>query len=289
VRVFIPGEMRMLKEFLELSKIRILVMQLVTFAMGYVLATRFFWQQSPFYWGLVGTAFASAGAAFLNHALEVDVDKKMKRTENRPLPMGRVSRLSVSIVGLILSVVGVGVMGFFVNSLTAFLTFMTVFLYVAVYTPMKRFSWMNTLVGAVPGALPPLGGWAAATMSVSVEGWFLFVLLFVWQLPHFYAIAWLCKEDYKAAGFKMISVMDEAGVRSGRQMIVMTVVLILISLFPVVFQMKGWVYGVGALLCGGYFLRSTVMFLIHRSDESAKSVLKGSVLYLVCLLVLLLV
>jgi len=277
------------KDYLELSKVRILVMQLVTFAMGYILATRLFWFQPSFYWGLLGTGLCSAGAAFLNHAAEVDVDLKMKRTENRPLPQGRISRVNVILIGLFLSALGVGVMGVFVNDLSAFLAFLTVFLYVAVYTPMKRFSWMNTLVGAIPGALPPLGGWVAATHMASVEGWFLFALLFTWQLPHFYAIAWLCKDDYKAANLKMISVMDDDGALSARQMIIQVILLMVVSLFPIVFGLAGWVYGIGALILGGLFLKSAFLFLKNRTYESAKYVLRLSLVYLLGILILIFV
>ncbi len=276
----------MVRDFLELSKMRILVMQLVTFAMGYVLATRLFWFQPAFYWGLLGTGLSSAGAAYLNHAAEVDVDLKMKRTENRPLPQGRISRLKVILIGSILATLGVLVMAIFVNALCAFLAFLTVFLYVAVYTPMKRFSWMNTLVGAIPGAIPPLGGWVAATHLASVEGWFLFILLFIWQLPHFYAIAWLCRDDYRAANLKMISLIDEDGSMSARQMIIQIIFLIFVSLFPIVFGLTGWVYGIGALILGGLFMRSALLFSKDRSYENSKFVIRMSVLYLMGILIL---
>jgi len=277
----------MIKDFLELAKMRILLMQLVTFAMGFYFAGPF-QASSVFLWGLLGTGLASAGAAFLNHAFEVDIDAKMRRTENRPLPKKRLSRIFVIVLGLLLSLWGCVLLALFVNVLTSFLAFMTVFLYVAVYTPMKRFSWMNTIVGAIPGALPPLAGWAAATGTLSVEGWFLFTLLFVWQLPHFYAIAWVCKDDYQAANLKMIGSLDSSGSMISRQIVVQIILLMIISLFPVVFGIKGWLYAASVLFLGAWFLWSGILFLREISDANARGVLRQSIVYLFLFLIVIL-
>lgn len=274
----------MLKDILDLFKVRILVMQLVTFAMGYFMAGPMYGEMHTLWWGLFGTMLASAGAATLNHVIEIDVDKKMKRTQDRPLPSGRMSPIVVAILGCFLTAWSGLILFLFVNGLTAFISLLTVFLYVAVYTPLKRFSMLNTLVGAIPGALPPLGGWAAAVGFLSLESWYLFALLFVWQLPHFYAIAWLCREDYKAAGLKMISNIDSTGKKLAFQALIQTICLIAISLFPLFIGTRGLVFSLGMLLSGLYLLYQTMLFYKDPCDQTARKVLKGSILYLLLIL-----
>lgn len=277
------------RDYIELTKPRILMMQIVTLGMGVFLAI-----DGPAPWGMilasmVGTVCVSAGAGALNHVMESDVDGLMERTRNRPIVAGRVSRFSATVFGIFMSIMGLAILFGFVNNLVGILSFLTLFLYLAVYTPLKRMSWLNTLVGAVPGAIPPLGGWAVVTGTLPAQAWSLFLILFIWQLPHFYAIAWIFKDDYEKGGFKMLSVLDPDGLRTARQIIMQTILLIVVSVFPIMIGMVGMIYGVGAMLLGGYFLKSGIRFYKSRSIADARGVLKASVFYLPLLLVLMIV
>ncbi len=274
--------------YVELTKPRILVMQLVTLSLGFFLAPGDH-SATVFLVAMVGTGLVSGGAAVWNHVLEKDVDAKMERTMNRPLPKGIISTLQAAFLGTLLLAAGLLLLVFLVNALTAFLAFLTAFLYVAIYTPLKRISWLNTMVGAVPGALPPLGGWAAATGSLSPQSWVLFALLFVWQLPHFYAIAWMYKTDYERGGFKMLSVIDDDGSRSARQILIHSTLLLAVSFLPFYFRMLGLIYLVGALILGIYLIREGLQFAKTKSHTDARRVLKASVYYLCALLALVVV
>lgn len=281
--------MRRIALFIELLKPRILTMQLVTFAMGFFLADPIVFDLNRFVFGLLGTALTAGGAGVLNHCMEADVDRYMKRTQHRPLPSGKMSVLEATAFGLLVLFFGLAIIYIKVNFLTALLSFATVFLYLLVYTPMKQLSWFNTLVGAVPGALPPLGGWAAATGSVAPGAYYLFAILFVWQLPHFYAIAWIHCDDYRRAGFKMLSVMDPDGDRSARQIVLQTILLIAVSLMPVVNGMMGIIYAIGAIFLGIYFLKPGLLFRRTRKVQDARKVLFASVIYLPLLLILIVI
>jgi protoheme IX farnesyltransferase len=279
----------MFKDYIELSKPRILVMQVVTLGMGIFLAA-----DSLLSWGavitsVIGTMLVSAGAGAFNHALEAEVDLLMARTQSRPVAAGRISKKRAFLFGSACLLIGFFLLFVFVNTLVGVLSFLTVVMYVSIYTPMKQMSWLNTLVGAIPGAIPPLGGWATVRGDLSSEAWVLFLILFVWQLPHFYAIAWIFKEDYTRGGFKMLSVMDETGTRTARQIVMQTILLIIVALFPLSVGMAGMVYGVGSVILGGYFLKCGFRFYRSRSVADARGVLRASVLYLPLLLVLMVV
>ncbi|MGE4170365.1 MAG: heme o synthase [Candidatus Margulisiibacteriota bacterium] len=280
--------MTLFKAYLELTKPRILMMQLVTLAMGYILAS-----PTPFHWtrfaaAMLGTAIASGGAAALNHYWEIQEDSLMDRTKNRPLPSGLIPKIHALILGLGLTLIGVIFLAITVNHLTALLALLTSGLYVLVYTPLKKKTWLNTLVGAFPGAIPPLAGWSAATGQVGYPAWTLFLILFLWQLPHFYAIAWMYKDDYAKAGFKMLSVFDPTGWRTSREIIFNTLLLILVSTFPYFYGLVGPFYVGGAFLLGTWFLSGGLKFAKDRSHAAAKSVLRLSVIYLPILLLLIL-
>src|SRR6185369_1594667 len=184
---------------------------------------------------LLGTALVACGASALNQWWEREHDAKMARTETRPLPASELTPTSVLAAGGILSVAGLIYLALFVNLLTSLLGAITLLSYVLVYTPLKRITTLNTAVGAIPGALPPLMGWTAARDQVSREGWALFAILFFWQLPHFLSIAWLYREEYAKAGFVMLPVRDPNGVRTGRQTISHTLGLIPVSICPALF------------------------------------------------------
>ncbi|MCG3146840.1 MAG: Protoheme IX farnesyltransferase [Verrucomicrobiae bacterium] len=270
-RAYRPG---ILEAYLEMTKPRIVVFELITTAIGCYLAGGFV--SVP---ALVGVALAAGGAAVLNNYLEREEDAKMERTRQRALPAGKIlpSRALAFGVGLILA--GVVVLSS-VNLLTSFLGLLAAFLYVLVYTPLKRVTWWNTTIGAIPGALPPLCGWAAATGSLAPGAWALFAIMVAWQHPHFYALAWLYREDYRRAGFRMLSVIDETGQRTFRQIVIFSVVLIGVSLWPVMLGMTGWVYFIGALLMGVVMLVSAVRLWLNPSRVSARQVFFESLIYL---------
>ena len=236
---------------------------------------------------VLGTALVACGAAALNQLLEREHDAKMHRTENRPLPSGRLQPDTVLMIGAGLSMAGLVYLALAVNVLTAFLGAVTLVSYVFIYTPLKRVTTLNTMVGAVPGAIPPLMGWTAAQGEVSVQGWALFAILFLWQLPHFLAIAWMYREDYARAGYAMLPVLDETGERTGSQAVSHTLGLLPISLCPVIFGMAGYIYLGGALLLGSGFLYAAIQFRRKLTIPKARQLFFASIIYLPLLLGLL--
>src|SRR5215471_13544794 len=226
----------------DLFKARLTTLVLLTTLVGFYLGFR-----GPVdYWlmlhALLGTALVAAGASALNQLLERDYDARMRRTQSRPLPSGRLQPQTVLWVGTICSVSGIVYLGLAVNLITSALGLASLFSYVFIYTPLKRVTWLNTAVGAVPGALPPLMGWTAARGELTSEGWALFAILAFWQLPHFLAIAWIYRDEYARAGFQMLPVIDPDGHRTGRQALSHTLGLLPISLAPFVFGVTGPVY-----------------------------------------------
>jgi protoheme IX farnesyltransferase len=260
-------------------------MVLVTAAWGYFLAAYGSFDWSVFLFMMMGVGLSAAGGAVLNNYLERDLDRLMKRTCRRALPMGEIKPLQALLFGLYLIMIGEAFLLWKVNLLTAFLVLFSNFLYVLVYTPMKRLSSLNTTVGAIPGAIPPLAGWTAATGQADIGGLVLFALLFVWQHPHFYAIAWMYREDYERAGFKMLTQGDESGLRTALFTVFGTMVLINVSVLPVVFGLSSMVYLVAALTLGVGFLAVSWLMARSRSYQDARRVLKASVIYLPLLLV----
>ena len=222
----------------------------------------------------------------LNHYLERDVDGLMKRTRNRPLPTGRVKPGTALSMGFVLVLSGVFFLLFTAGLLTAFLALLSAFLYVVVYTPMKRQNWLNTSLGAVPGALPPVGGWTAATGAIDPGAVVLFLILFAWQHPHFYAIAWIFRDDYRRGGFKMLPVVEPDGNSTCWQVMGYLVLLLIFSVLPSFMGLTGPFYLVGAVVLGALFLASGLALSFSRSVTSARLLLKASVLYLPLLLVL---
>ena len=220
--------------FIELTKPRITFLILVSTALGYYLGNTGQFELFNFLITIIGTTMLAGGAGAINHYIEKDLDMLMERTKSRPIPAGLISSQTALYFGIIQSVLGFGLLLAFVNTLTALLGLLTIFLYLFVYTPLKMITWMNTTIGAVPGALPALGGWAASANELNPNAWILFAILFLWQHPHFYAIALMCKEDYKKAGFKMLPVIEEDNNRTNRQIIRHEFLLIPISLFLLV-------------------------------------------------------
>jgi protoheme IX farnesyltransferase len=228
---------------------------------------------------LVGVILTSAGGGVLNHVIERELDAKMRRTANRPLAALRVSPLGASLAGGMLVVSGVLLLLVLVNPVTSMLAALTVCGYLYVYTPMKTRSHYNTLVGCLPGALPALGGWTAATGSIGVGGLALFAILFVWQMPHFLSLAWMYRKDYERAGFAMLPVLEPDGKSTGLQTFAFTVAVVVLSLVPFVTGLAGLTYLVGVVAIGAYFLSASVKFRRSLSNSAARKVLLASVVY----------
>ena len=210
----------------------------------------------------------------------------MRRTQSRPLPSGRLQPTTVMIFGGVCSVAGLVYLAFAVNLLTSVLGAVTLISYIFIYTPLKRVTWLNTAIGAVPGALPPLMGWTAARGELTGEGWALFAILFFWQLPHFFAIAWIYKDEYAKAGFKMLPAVDPDGQRTAQQAVSNTLALLAVSLFPFVFKMAGTTYLVGAILLGVGFLWGAIQFSRQLTLARARQLFFASIIYLPLLLAL---
>mgnify|MGYP001032199471 FL=1 len=275
--------------YVDLTKPSILVMVLITTLLGYYLGNDGISSWLNLFWTLLGTGLSAGGAGALNQYLEREQDKRMERTRNRPLPSGLIQPLDALLFGLILVLIGSILLVWKVNLLTGFLSLMTAFLYVLIYTPMKKLTWLNTSLGSIPGALPPMGGWTAATGSIDSGAWILFAILYLWQHPHFFAIAWMCKDDYKKAGFKMLPVVEPNGSRTIRQIFWHLSLMIPVSLLPFISGMMGTVYLAGAsLLTLGYFC-SAIPMLRLKSKENASKILKASVFYLPLLFVIIII
>jgi len=275
--------------FIELTKPRITFLILVSTALGYYLGNTGQFELFNFLITIIGTTMLAGGAGAINHYIEKDLDMLMERTKSRPIPAGLISSQTALYFGIIQSFLGFGLLLAFVNMLTALLGLLTIVLYIFVYTPLKMITWLNTTIGAVPGALPALGGWAASANELNPNAWILFAILFLWQHPHFYAIALMCKEDYKKAGFKMLPVIEEDNNRTNRQIIWHAFLLIPVSLFFVVTGVLGSIYFWGAAILGAFYLLSGIPLLRESSVKNAKLLLRTSVLYLPLLLVIILI
>lgn len=272
-------------DFAELVKARLSLLTVATAMAGFALGVDGAWNFLLLAATLTGTALSAAGAAALNQWLERDHDARMKRTRSRPLPAGRMASSDALLAGVVLSLSGVLCLALFTNLLAAGLAAATILFYILIYTPLKRVTSLNTIIGAVPGALPPLIGWTAARGSVNAEGLTLFAILFLWQMPHFLAIAWLYRDDYAQAGFKMLGEGDETGVVSGRQAVVYALALLAVSLLPSVFFGYGEVYFFGALTFGTSFAALAANFAVSGgSVAAARWLFLGSIAYLPLLL-----
>jgi heme o synthase len=270
--------------FFELMKLKMVFHILITTFAGYYLGSKVELQQALLWHTLLGTGILAIGAFALNQAIEKEYDKLMVRTRLRPIPTERVGKTVALVFGGICFFTGTAYLWLQVNVLTAVLGALTLILYAAVYTPMKRWSSLNTLVGAIPGALPPLMGWTAVQGNLGMGGMILAAILFFWQLPHFLALALMYKDDYRLGGFKMLSVTDPTGEACYRHIIVQTLILILVSLFPFVFRLAGPLYLATALIGGGYFMFSAILLWRRRDRSAARAVFFTSLAYLPVLL-----
>lgn len=268
----------------DLVKARLTSLVLMTTAVGFYVGWRGPMDFVLFFHTLAATALVAGGAAALNQLLEREHDAKMRRTQDRPLPSGRLQPATVALIGGVSSVAGLIYLALAVNLLTSVLGAVTLVSYLFIYTPLKRVTWANTLVGAIPGALPPLMGWTAARGELSGAGWALFAILAFWQIPHFFAIAWMYREDYAKAGFVMLPNVDADGRRTAQQTISHALALLLASLAPFAFKMAGPVYLAGALVLGVAFLASAVQFSRQLTMARARLLFLASILYLPLLL-----
>ena len=271
--------------FFELTKPRITFLILVSTALGYYLGSQGKINSNQFAFTMVGTFLLAGGAGAINHFVEKDLDKLMDRTQSRPIPAGIISGKNALFFGVSITIIGFIILAALVNHLTAILGLITVLLYIFIYTPLKKITWLNTTIGAIPGAMPALGGWAASANALDPNAWILFSILFLWQHPHFYAIALMCKEDYEKAGFQMLPVIEKESNRTNRQIMWHAFLLIPVSLFFVVTGVLGEIYFWGASALGIGYLISGIPLLKSTTFDNAKFLLKISVIYLPALLV----
>lgn len=273
--------------FCDLTKARLTTLVLVTTMVGFYAGSGELIDYWKMLHALLGTALVACGASALNQLLERDLDARMRRTENRPLPSGRMTPDSALAFGVLFSVAGLVYLAAAVNVLTSFLGAITLVSYTFIYTPLKRVTTLNTAVGAVPGALPPLMGWTGATGEISAAGWSLFAILYVWQLPHFMAIAWLYREDYARGGFRMLPIIDPDGNKTAAHAVCHSIGLIPVSLFPALLGLAGVVYFFSALAFGLAFLFFAIRFSRQLTAERARHLFIASIVYLPALLGLL--
>jgi len=277
-----------LSDLKEMSKPGITLMVVLTAGLGFLLAGGEKFSFVLLVATLVGTGLVSAGASVLNQVLEREPDALMRRTANRPLPAGRMDPDTALLFGVTVAVAGLAELALAVNLMTALLGAAALTGYVFVYTPLKRITSLATIVGAVPGAIPPMMGWSAVRGRLDPAAWVLFGILFFWQMPHFLAIAWLCREDYARGGFPMLTVSDTTGSRTARQMILYGVALIPVSLLPSVLGLMGTLYFVCALILGLVYLGFSFGFARTRSNSGARWLMLSSILYLPAILLIML-
>lgn len=274
-------------DFLALTKPRIVLLVMLTAAVGFYVAAPRGIELLLLVHTLIGTALVAGGSSAFNQVAESDVDALMRRTARRPIPDGRLSRSASAAFAATLGVAGTGYLAVLVNPLTAALAAATLGSYILLYTPLKRRTSLATLVGAAPGALPILGGWTATGAGLSVAAWSLFGIMFLWQLPHFLALAWLYRDDYGRAGLRMLSVGDEDGSRTFPQALLYAAALLPVSLIPTVVGLVGPLYFAGALLLGGWFAATAAVAARRRNTQAARRLFLVSIAYLPCLLGLL--
>jgi heme o synthase len=273
-----------IRDLVELVKARLTLLVLLTTAVGFYLGA-----EDPINWtallhAVLGTAAAAAGAAALNQWWECKLDARMQRTRSRPLPAGRMRPTEALVIGSTLSIFGVTYLAIVCNALSAALAAITIIIYIFGYTPLKLRSTFNTALGAVPGALPPLIGWAAARGTLNAGAWMLFAILFFWQLPHFFAIAWMYRDDYARAGFQMISSDDPTGARSASQSVFFCMVLFVIAGLPAYLGIATVFYLIAELVLGALFLAAAMRFLKTKTRGDARRLFITSIIYLPLLL-----
>ncbi|AMV36671.1 heme o synthase [Planctomyces sp. SH-PL62] len=273
--------------YISLTKPRIVLMVLITVGVGFLLGARGSAHPATLAITLIGSALVAGGASALNMYLERDRDALMKRTRRRALPTGRLAPIEAAVFGVAIGLGGTLILLLGAGATAAGVALATFLLYVFVYTPLKPVTTLNTAIGAVPGALPPVIGWSAATGTLSVEAWTLFLIVFLWQFPHFLAIAWLYRDDYARGGMRMLPEVDPAGVMTGRQATLYALALVPAGLLPTVVGLAGPWYFLGALGFGLFYLAASFRFWADVNEVTARRLLRASILYLPAVLLLL--
>jgi len=275
--------------YAELSKLNILSLVLIATILGYYLGTSGLISWKRLFITLLGTALTASGSGALNHYLERETDKFMVRTKNRPLPAGLIKPAEVMNYGVLMVLAGIMILVIQINMLTGFIALLTAFLYIVVYTPLKKITWLNTSIGSIPGALPILGGWTASSGSIDTMAWVLFAIMYLWQHPHFYSIAWICRSDYAEAKLKMLPVVEPDGNSTIRQIFWHLLLMIPITFLPFIQGALGLFYLIGAFMITSAFFVSALPLARNRSDKSALLLLKASVFYLPSLLLIIII
>lgn len=282
----ITGVRMRVAAFVELTKPRIAIMLVLTSAAGFYLGTIGEFDYFLFANSMIAITLLAFGVATLNQYWERDLDKLMTRTSNRPLPTSKVTPTEALVFGILQCAVAEMYLFLLVNPLTAFLGLLVIIGYVLVYTPLKTRTSVSTAIGAIPGALPPLMGWTAAANDITLGAWALFAMQFLWQFPHFLAIAWMYREEYAKAGILMLPVVEPSGKITARQIVMFTIMLIPVSLAPFFFGLSGPIFLVGAVILGVLFLFASIQAARAKTNEKAKRLLLASVIYLPLLFML---
>ena len=269
-----------MRDYIELTKPRITWLILMSTGIGYFFGMRGAIDLWSLLHTVLGTGLIASGTAALNQWFEREADRKMRRTKDRPIPSGRLKPAPALLFGIALSIAGFADLWLGCNPLAAWLGAATLFSYLFLYTPLKQRTPLSTTIGAFPGAMPPMIGYAAASGEITAQAWILFAILFLWQFPHFYSIAWMYREDYARAGICMLPVVKPDGRRTAAEIVIYGVALIPVSMVPALLGMSGRIYMLGALLAGLYFLYSGIQVARHRTAVHARYVLLVSVFYL---------
>lgn len=278
------GRRSKFSDYVTLTKPELTFLSVVTALGGFYLGVNGSIPIATMLHTVFGTMLVGGGAGALNQYIEREYDALMRRTENRPLPSGRLAPPEVLLFGTLLSLAGIIELTMFTNILSGFLAVATLVTYLFLYTPLKRITWLSTIVGGIPGALPPMIGWTAARNEITIEAWILFGILFFWQMPHFFSLAWMYRKDYERAGYPMLTVLDPEGKRTSVHILLFCIGLIPISLMLTLFGSLGWIYFAGALIVGGIFLYYGIQLSISKSNTDARKMFFASLLYLPALL-----
>lgn len=281
-----PG---VLASYVTLAKPRITLMVLVTVWVGFMFGGRVGWDWVTLIATLAGAALSCMGASVINQVYERDTDALMERTRNRPMPTGRVGVMAGWVYGITMATLGVLVLALMTNWLAACVSALTILSYATIYTPMKRVSHLATVIGAGPGALPPVLGYAAASGTIGVEAWLLFAIMFVWQLPHTLAIYWLYRDQFAKAGFPVLPVIDPSGAHTFRQVLIGSLLLLPLGLTPTLFGISGLMYFVTAFACGMLMLVCSLWLAAEPTRSRARLLFFASLIYLPVVLVMMLV